>query len=111
MSTHSFTLGFPGGSEVKNLPTNSGAAGDTDSVPGLRKSSRGGNGNSLQYSSWKISWTEKPGRLQSRWVTKSLAQLSMHICFIHTSNVWWASQVVLVVKNLPTNAGDIEMQV
>ena len=51
--------------------------------------------------------TEKLGRLQSRWVTQSLAQLSMCIFFIHTSNVWWASQVVLVAKNLPTNAGDI----
>ena len=71
---------------------------------------------------WKILWrrkwqptpvlflealTEKLGRLQSRWVTQSLAQLSMCIFFIHTSNVWWASQVVLVAKNLPTNAGDI----
>ena len=24
---------------------------------------------------------------------------------------WWASQVALVVKNMPANAGDIEMQV
>ena len=24
-----------------------------------------GNGNPLQYSSWKITWMEKPGRLQS----------------------------------------------
>ena len=27
--------GFPGGSEVKNLPVNAGDAGDADSVPGL----------------------------------------------------------------------------
>ena len=98
---------FPGGSAVKNLPTNSGATGDTDSIPGFRRSSGGGNGNPLQYYSWKLSQTEKLGRLQSRWVTQSLAQLSMCIFFIHTSNVWWASQVVLVAKNLPTNAGDI----
>ena len=42
-----FPLGFPGGSAVKNLPAN---AEDVDSVPGLGRSSGGGNGNSLQYS-------------------------------------------------------------
>ena len=36
--------GFPGGSVVKNLPTNAGAVGDTRSISG------GGNGNPLQYS-------------------------------------------------------------
>ena len=39
---------FPGGSVVKNLPAN---AGDTDSIPGPRRSPAGGNGNHpLQYS-------------------------------------------------------------
>ena len=32
---------------VKNLPANSG---DTDSIPGLRRTLGGGNGNPLQYS-------------------------------------------------------------
>ena len=50
MSTHSFTLGFPGGSVVKNLPTNSGAAGDIDSVPGLGRSPREVKDYPLQYS-------------------------------------------------------------
>ena len=36
--------GFPGGSVVKNLPSNAGAVGDTRSISG------GGNGNPLQYS-------------------------------------------------------------
>ena len=39
-------LGFPGGSAVKNPPAN---AGDEGSVPGLGRSSGGGNGNPLQY--------------------------------------------------------------
>ena len=39
-------MGFPGGSAVKNLPTN---AGDMDSVPELRRSPREENGNPLQY--------------------------------------------------------------
>ena len=35
---------------VKNLPANAGDAGDMSSVPGLDRSPREGNGNSLQYS-------------------------------------------------------------
>ena len=40
-------LGFPGGSAVKNLPAN---AGDEGSVPGLGRSSGGGNGNPFHCS-------------------------------------------------------------
>ena len=40
-------LNFPGGSVVKNQLAN---AGDVGSIPGPRKSSGNGNGNSLQYS-------------------------------------------------------------
>ena len=36
--------GFPGGSVVKNPPAN---AGDVGSIPGLGRSSGGGNGNPL----------------------------------------------------------------
>ena len=39
-------LGFLGGSEVKNPPAN---AGDTGSIPELRKSPGEGNGNPFQY--------------------------------------------------------------
>jgi len=38
---------FPGDSEVKSLPTD---AEDVESIPGLGRSSRGGNGNPFQYS-------------------------------------------------------------
>ena len=38
--------GFPGGSVVKNLPTN---AGDMGSIPGSGRSPGGRNGNPLQY--------------------------------------------------------------
>ena len=41
------SLGFPGGSVVKNLPVN---AGDSGSIPGLGRSPAEGNGNPLQYS-------------------------------------------------------------
>ena len=40
-------LDFPGGSVVKNPPTNTG---DSDLIPGSGRSPGGGNGNSLQYS-------------------------------------------------------------
>ena len=35
---------------VKNRPANAGDAGDTGSLPGSRRSLRGGNGNPLTYS-------------------------------------------------------------
>ena len=41
------SLGFPGGSVVKNLPAN---AGDVGSIPGLGRSPGEGNGNPIQYS-------------------------------------------------------------
>ena len=52
--------GFPGGSVVKNLPA---SAGDNSSIPGSERSSGEGNGNPLQYSFWKIPWTEEAGGL------------------------------------------------
>ena len=55
-------MGFPSGSVVKNLPAN---AGDVDSIHGLGISPGEGNGNPLQYLTWRIPWTEEPGRLQS----------------------------------------------
>ena len=39
--------GFPGGSEVKNLPAN---AGDAGSIPGLGRYPGEGNGHPFQYS-------------------------------------------------------------
>ena len=57
--------GFPGGSVVKKLLVNPGAAGEAGSTPGLRRSPGGGNGHPLEYSCWEIPWTEKPGGLQS----------------------------------------------
>ena len=50
---------------VKNPPANVGHVGDPGSIPGLGRSSGGGNGNSFQYSCLEIPWTEDPGRLQS----------------------------------------------
>ena len=56
-------MGFPGSSEVKNLPAkpNAEATGAVVSIPVLGKSPGEGNGNSLQCSRWRFSWTEEPG--------------------------------------------------
>ena len=50
---------------LKTLLANAGDAGVAGSVPGLRRSPGGGNGNPLQYSCLGILWTEEPGGLQS----------------------------------------------
>ena len=44
------TLGFPGGSVIKNLPASAGDPGDVGLNPGLGRSLRRRNGNLLQYS-------------------------------------------------------------
>ena len=49
---------------VKNLPANAGDVRDAGSIPGLRGSPGGGNGNPLQYSCLGIPYTEHPGGLQ-----------------------------------------------
>ena len=43
-------LGFPGGSVVKNLPSNAEDARDPGQIPGSGRSPGEGNGNPLQYS-------------------------------------------------------------
>ena len=44
------SMGFPGGSVVKNLPANAGDMGDVGLIPRSRRSPGGGNGNPFQYS-------------------------------------------------------------
>ena len=52
----------------KNPPAN---AGDMSLIPGSRSSPGEGNGNPLQYSCWKIPWTEESGKLHSVDLQKS----------------------------------------
>ena len=54
--------GFPGGSEVKNLPA---SAGDTGSVPGFGRSPGERKGTHSNILAWRIPWTEEPSGLQS----------------------------------------------
>ena len=92
-----FTMSFPGGSVGKESTCNAGGLG---SIPGLGRSPGEGNGNPLQYSC-----LENPTDGGTWWATvhgvaKSWTQLSDF-----TFNR--ASQVAVVVKNLPANAGDL----
>ena len=45
---------------VKNLPANEGDTRDLGSVPGLGRSSGGGQGSPLHVLAWRIPWTEEP---------------------------------------------------
>ena len=49
---------------VKNLPADAGDAGDMDSVPRLRRSPGGGNGNPVQYPCLDSMEKGEPGSLQ-----------------------------------------------
>ena len=57
--------------------------GNLGSIPRLRRSSVGGNGNHPSILAWRISWTEEPRGLQSMGVSESRALLSTHV---HTSS-------------------------
>ena len=50
---------------VKNLPADAGSVRDAGSILGSGRSSRGGNGNPLQYSCLENPMEEEPGGLQS----------------------------------------------
>ena len=63
-----------------NLAAN---AGDTGSIPGLRRSPGGGNGNPLQQSCLENSMDRGAWKATVHGVAKSRARLSMHPC-----NMW-----------------------
>ena len=48
---------------IKNLPASAGDLRDAGLIPESGRSFGGGHGNLLQYSCWKILWTEEPGGL------------------------------------------------
>ena len=55
---------------VKNPPASAGGVRDAGSIPGSGGSPGKGNGNPLHILTWKIPWTEEPGRLYSPWGCK-----------------------------------------
>ena len=52
---------------------------------------------------WKIPWTEEPGGLQSM----ESQRVRHNLVTKHTCRILWSSQVALVVKNPPVNAGAV----
>ena len=64
----SFTYGFPGDSEVKNI---SASSGDLGSISGLGRSPEEGS-----ILAWEIPWTEEPGKLYPMGLQKSQTRLS-----------------------------------
>ena len=57
--------GFPGGSVVKNLPTNAGDTGDAGLISGSGRSLEKEVATHSNILAWKIPQTKEPGRLQS----------------------------------------------
>ena len=60
-----FSLGFSGGTVVKNLPAFAGDARDAGLISGLGRSPGGGHSNPYQFLPGESPWTEEPGSLQS----------------------------------------------
>ena len=78
--------GFQMALVVKNPPVNAWDVRDTGLIPGSGGSPRRGQGNPLQYSSWKIPWTEEPGGLRSiEWqrVEHDWSDWCMHVIAIN----------------------------
>ena len=107
-------MGFPGGSVVKNLPTN---AGDMGSIPGLGRSLGRGHGNSFQYSCLEYpmdrgAWRATVHRVAKRfgwipslftWNYHSIVnQLWVLSCFSH---VWLFATLWTVASQAPLSMG------
>ena len=75
--------GLPGGSVVKNPPSSAGDPADGGSIPGLGRSSSGGNGNPLQCSGQENLMERGAWRATVHGVTKSGPRLSEH-AHVHT---------------------------
>ena len=56
---------------VKNPPASAGDTRDSGSIPGSGSSPGGGHGNPLQYSGWRIPWTEELGGATGHGVAES----------------------------------------
>ena len=58
-------MGLPRWLGGKESTCNAGGTGDSGLIPGSGRSPGERNGNTLQYSYWRIPWTEESGGLQS----------------------------------------------
>ena len=77
---------------VKNPSANARDAGDAGSIPGLRRSPGGGNGNPLQYSCWESRMDRGAWRATVHGVAKNQPQLSTHV---HTHSAVYCTETGL----------------
>ena len=80
---HGFCLSFPGGSDGKESAWN---AGNLGSIPGLERSSGGGNGSPLQYSCLENSMDRG---VRHDWVTNTYMWFWSQILNCHSSVKGW----------------------
>ena len=76
MNVYSVWAGFPGGSVVKILPTNTRGAGDMGSSPGQEDPLEQEMATHSSIFAWEIPWTEKPAEATVQGVAKGWARLS-----------------------------------
>ena len=69
-------MGFPGGSVVKNLPSNAGDTRNVGAIPGWGRSPGEGNGYPLEYSCLENSMDRGAWQAIVHGATKSWTQLS-----------------------------------
>ena len=69
-------MGFPGDTIAKESAASRADTRDPNSIRGLARSPREGNGNPLQYSCLENPWKEEPGRATVHGVAKSQTKLS-----------------------------------
>ena len=85
--------GFPGGSVVKNLPTNSGDTGDVGLIPGSERSPGGGNGNPFQYFCLENPMDRRAWRATVHGAVQSLTWLSEH-------TYYYDSKLIVIISHL-----------
>ena len=94
LQTILFFSGFPGGTEVKNLPVNEGYTRDTGLISRLRRSPGGGNGNPLQYSCLENPMDRGAWGATDYVDTKSWTQLSIYAhIFVPGHTAWRAASL------------------
>ena len=72
--------GFPGGAVVKNPPANAGDTREAGSIPGPRRSPRGGNGNLPHYAYLENSMDRGASWATVHGVAKSWTATSVCVC-------------------------------
>ena len=77
------SIGFPGGSVVKNLPDSIEDSGDAGSIPGWGRSLGGGNGNPLQCLCLGNPWQTTVHGVTKGWMQLSTSMQQLYqMCII-----------------------------